>query len=59
MGKGSARRPRLIDRKQYESNWDSVFKRQERDEISDETKKQAVEKLNLQELRVVKGRLSK
>ncbi len=25
MGKGSKRRPRVISRKQYESNWDMVF----------------------------------
>ena len=28
MGKGSKRRPRLIDRDRFDSNWDNVFKRE-------------------------------
>lgn len=41
-GKGSRRRPMLIDRKQFENNWDKIFKRRKMVTTKAEIKNEAM-----------------
>jgi len=43
MGKGSKRRPLLVDKETYDSNWDAVFGRKT-NSITDEGRRTAVMK---------------
>jgi hypothetical protein len=38
-GKGSGRRPLLTDKKQFESNWDLIFKKDKKDGATDKPSK--------------------
>ena len=38
-GKGSGRRPLLTDKKQFESNWDLIFKKDKKDGTTDKPSK--------------------
>lgn len=38
-GKGSGRRPLLIDKKKFESNWDKIFNKDKKDGATDKPNK--------------------